>query len=145
MAVPKKVIATGVATAALVGLAFAGTTLASNANVGLHRPDGNRTPLTAEQRAARETEMKTKMNDLLTKAVTDGKLTADQKAHILAVQDQIHTKMEAGDRTGANKLRDELHTWTKDQGIDQSIFPAGRGRGMGPKDGKGPHGPRLDK
>ena len=32
MAVSKKVIATGVATAALVGLAFAGTTLAGNGN-----------------------------------------------------------------------------------------------------------------
>lgn len=137
MAVSKKVVLTGVATAALVGLAFAGTTLAGNGQGVGYGFNHNQTPPTAEQKATRETEMKTRMETLLTKAVTDGKLTTDQKAHIQAMQDQMHTKMEAGDRTGANTIREELRTWATDQKIDSSVFPAHAGKGMGPKDASG--------
>ena len=139
MAVSKKQVTTGVATAALVGLAFAGTTLAGNGNGPKVGNNNNRPILSAEQKKVRETEMKTKMEELLTKAVTDGKLTADQKAHILAIQEQMHAKMEAGDRTGANTLRTELRTWSTEQKINSSVLPANRGGGMGPRDGSGMH------
>ena len=139
MAVSKRVVLTGVATAALVGLALAGTTLAGNGQGTGFGFNHNQTPPTAEQREVRETEMKTRMEDLLSKAVTDGKLTADQKAHILAMQEQMHTKMEAGDWAGAQTIREELRTWATDQKIDSSVFPAHMGRGMGPRDGSGMH------
>lgn len=133
-----------VATAALAGLAIAGTTMASTSGgFGFGRHEGTGTPLTTEERTAREAEMKTKLTEKLTTSVTDGKLTDSQKAHILDVQGQIHAKMVAGDRTGADKLREELRTWTTAEKIDASVMPFGGGRGQGLRDGKGPHGPRM--
>jgi len=80
-------------------------------------------------RAVRQAEMKTKLTESLTQAVTDGKLTEDQKTHILSVEDQIHTKMEAKDVSGANTLRSELKTWATEQNIDSTLMP-GQGNGM---------------
>lgn len=101
--------------------------------------------MTTEERTARQTEMKAKLSDNLTTAVTNGELTEDQKAHILSIEDQIHTKMEANDRTGANALRDELRTWATDQKIDESVFPGehnSMGAGMGMGRGEGARGTR---
>ena len=135
-----KLIAAGAGVAVVATLALAGTTLAhggDSANRG-----ENRLALTAEQQTTRETEMKAKLAESLTTAVTDGKLTADQQTHIQEVMGQIHTKMEANDLTGADALRDELQTWRTAQGIDQSVMPGHQGEGKGGpghQGGKGVH------
>jgi predicted transglutaminase-like cysteine proteinase len=138
MTIKKKVAVATLATVALAGVAFAGSTMAHNGNGTTGQAH---TPPTAAERTAKQAEMKTKLTENLTRSVTSGKLTEAQKAHILDVENQIHTKMEAGDRTGADKLRDELRAWMTAEKIDSSIMP-GRFNGHGPKDGKGPRGPR---
>jgi hypothetical protein len=95
--------------------------------------------------AERETEMKQNRETQLQKLVDAGTITADQKAAIIAKQDEIHTKMEELKNNGKTRdenkdameaLRDEFETWAESQGINlDDIRPADGGRG-----GKGKHG-----
>jgi len=78
-------------------------------------------------------EMKSRLVDALTKAVTEGKITTGQQTHILDVMDQIHTKLEADDHAGADLLRAGLKTYLTQQNIDASVVP---GLGKEGQDGK---------
>lgn len=95
----------------------------------------------SEDHAAHEAEMKQNRETHLQKLVDAGKITADQKAAIIAKQDEIHTKMEELRNNGktreenkdaAKALHDEFETWAKSQNINlDDIRPA---------DGGGPRG-----
>jgi len=78
----------------------------------------------------------------LDEAVTDGELTAEQKALILAKRDEIKSQMQAN--RDANKdlskeqrkaameaKRIELETWAKANNIDLKYVMGGRGFGLG--------------
>lgn len=136
----KKLIVSGIGAAAIVSLALGTASFAADSNGRGPRNDENRPKPTAEEMAAHHQEMQTKIETALKEAVTAGKLTEDQKSYIIAQQTAIHEKMVAGDKDGADKLRDELHTWMETNNIDKSVMP--RPKGHGPKDGKGPKGPR---
>lgn len=77
--------------------------------------------------------------DRLSQAVTDGKITAEQKTLIENKLAEIKQKMETIRQSGDNTVdhreqmravMDELKTWTSDNNIDtQWVRPLGRGNG----------------
>jgi hypothetical protein len=113
-----------------------------------------------QDRTDHEAEMKQAMADRLTQAVTDGKITADQKQKILDKQQELRTQMEANRdsfktmteaerRAAMEKQRTDLEQWAKDNGIDPQYLmfavyfkggPGGPDRGFGlmMKDGGAP-------
>lgn len=102
-----------------------------------------------EERTEREAQMKTKQEERLNTLVSEGKITADQKAKIIAKQEELKTKREANrdamkDKTDAErkaameKERTELEQWAKDNGIDTQYLRMLGGRGPGgPGHGRG--------
>lgn len=81
-----------------------------------------------EEKTAREAERQQKLEDRLTQAVTDGKITEEQKTKILAKLEELKTQMEANrdamkDKTpqerhdAMKQQRDELQQWAKDNDI----------------------------
>ncbi len=122
--------AIGVAT---IGLTIAGSSFAAQNSA---KGQGDRPQPTAEERATHDAEMKAHLESQLSDAVKDGKLTEDQKSHILDVMNQIHTKMESGDRDGAKKLHDELDTWMSDNKTDSSVVPHRQGPHGSPEEMK---------
>jgi Spy/CpxP family protein refolding chaperone len=122
-----------------LGLTIAGSSFAASQTT---KERGDHPQMTAEERAAHETEMKTHLENALNDAVKNSKITEDQKAHILDVMDQIHTKREAGDKEGAKALHDELDKWMTDNKIDRSILPMRKGPHGFPA--HHPHGPHPD-
>lgn len=102
-----------------------------------------------EERQNRQTEMKQKLTDRLTQAVTDGKLSEDQKNTILnkeaEIQARLDEAMKISDETNRKTALDTIHTdteawlnantWAKaylhGPGFDGPGRPGGRGhRGM---------------
>lgn len=102
-----------------------------------------------EEHAARETDRQKSYEDRLTQAVTDGQLTADQKAKVLAKHNELESKMEANrdsfkDKSAAERhtametARTEIDQWAKDNGIDAKwLMGGGPGQGRGMKGGHG--------
>lgn len=101
-----------------------------------------------EQQADREAEFATRLDQ----AVTDGKLTADQKELVLAKHAELQAQHEADFANKNTMTQEEWHTqrqterealesWAETNGIDLSYImpersPMGEGRGMG----RGMHG-----
>lgn len=95
----------------------------------------------AEHQAERKAEMKTSYTEKLTQAVSDGKLTEEQKTLLLGKFDELQTKHEAI-RSQMETLRTETETWAKDNNIDtEYLMGAGKG-GPGGKMHGGPRGMR---
>jgi len=117
-----------------IGLASTGSALAANTNSQQPNGNGNCQTMTTEQKEARESEMKTRLEERLSADVSSGKITEEQKSHILEIEDQIHTKMEANDKTGADKLRDELRAWETEQNIASSLHQ-GSNQGLRERNG----------
>lgn len=103
-----------------------------------------------EQHTQREAAQQTKVEAALTKAVTDGKLTAEQKDKILAKRAEIKADREKNhdsmkDKTDAERkaFRDqkkaELTQWATDNNIPEDYLKYVHGGGHG---GQGQHGPR---
>ena len=102
-----------------------------------------------EEHAARDADRQKTYEDRLTKAVTDGQLTADQKAKVLAKHNELAAKMEANRdafkdksaterRTAMEAARTEIDQWAKDNGIDAKwLMGGGPGQGRGIKGGHG--------
>lgn len=76
-----------------------------------------------------KTDMQTKISDRLSEAVTQGKITEEQKQKIVDKQKELQSQMEANldklkdmtpddRRVEMQKQRDELEKWAKDNGID---------------------------
>lgn len=82
-----------------------------------------------EHKTQLKEDMETKVDDRLSQAVTDGKITEEQKAKILEKQQELHSKMEANRdqlkdltpeerRAQMDEQRKELEQWAEENGID---------------------------
>lgn len=94
----------------------------------------------------REAEMKTRMTERLDQAVTDGKITEDQKTQILSKMDEVTSRMDeirsmtdkTERRNAMKQLHDDMQTWAQENNIPTDLMgPAGGPRGMR---GHGPWG-----
>lgn len=105
-----------------------------------------------EDRSAREAERQQQVEERLTQAVTDGKITEEQKTKILAKLKEIKADMEANRDTMKDKTaeerkaemdtkRTELETWANDNGIPVEYLRLGMG---GPGGHGGPGGPGME-
>ena len=102
-----------------------------------------------ENRAEHQQERKAKLENRITKAVQNGKLTEDQKAKILAKIDENKAffeslkDMEPAERkTALDNHKKEMEAWAKENGIHNKWTMPGRGRHHGPEFGE--HGPMHD-
>lgn len=161
MKLKKSLLAVGAASA--IGLASAAGVVSAAANTSartdlvdkiaqrfsLNRDDVQK--VFDENRATHEAEMQQNMQDRLTQAVKDGKITEDQKAKILAKADEMKTFMDtlkdktAEERkTAMENKRNELEQWAKDNNIPIQyvrFLHGPRGHGMG----RGHHGMMDDE
>lgn len=99
----------------------------------------------AEDRSEREAAHQKHVEETLTQAVTDGKLTSSQKDQILAKWDEIKTyhdsikdKPRSEQRTLMKTKMDELKTWAEQNNIPSEYLRVGGPHGGGPG---GPDGP----
>ena len=101
-----------------------------------------------EDKTAREAEHQKTFEDRLTQAVTDGKITADQKTKIIAkvkelqaARDANHaamaTKTETERKNAMDAERTAIDKWATDNGIPTEYLHFG---GMGGHGGHGPMG-----
>jgi hypothetical protein len=90
-----------------------------------------------EDRAAHEAEHQKKIEDKLSQAVTNGKLTNEQKDKIIAKQKEFHAKMESNREDMKDKTEDEhrktmeaeraeLEQWAKDNNIPIEYLHPGK-------------------
>lgn len=160
MHIKKALLATGATT--IVGLASFGavasaTTSGSGANgdtlvdkistkFNLNKSDVQ--AVFDEDRKTHEADMEQRMEERLTQAVTDGKITADQKDQILAKHKEIRAYMESlegkseDERHSLMKAKmDEVRQWAEDNGLgDYMMMRVMRGHGPG---GPGAGGPGM--
>ena len=101
-----------------------------------------------EEQTQRQAEMQTKREEVLSQAVTDGKITQEQKSAILAkeaeMQQQVSELKDLSNeerQTQMTALREEMRAWFESQGIDETQLGLGR-LGEGPGDGEH-RGPRF--
>jgi hypothetical protein len=97
-----------------------------------------------EDKSARQAEMQQKMDDRLTQAVTDGKITAAQKTAIEDKYQEMKTYLESikdkptsEQKTLMKAKMDELQQWAKDNGLSDFFMMKG---GMHLQDGPGLQG-----
>lgn len=88
-----------------------------------------------EERAAHKAERQQQVEERLTQAVQDGKLTEEQKAKVLAKLEELKVKREAWKgktpeerRQAKQDLRQELKQWAKDNNIPLSYLMPMHGR-----------------
>lgn len=146
----------GLATATGVGIASAATNqngsdslvdkLATRFN--LNKDEVNQ--VFEEERAERHAEMQQKMEERLTKAVAEGKLTEEQKQKVLAKQAELQAEMEKSFREGLEgknkeervqlmqQRHEELQKWADENDIPLKYLGFVVHK-MGP--GPGGHGP----
>ncbi len=97
-----------------------------------------------EDRVANRAEMQVKFEENLTKLVTEGKLTEEQKSAIVAKHNEMQAQ-RTEDRGAMWTLHQEFRTWLEGQGIDPTtIKPEGAGRMGGQGMGHG-NGYRLNR
>lgn len=100
-----------------------------------------------EEKASRDTERKTANEERLTQAVTDGKITDEQKKKILAKQEELQANRESDReamkdktaeerRTAMETKRAELEKWAEENNIPVEYMHSGKGAGG--------HGPRAE-
>jgi hypothetical protein len=95
------------------------------------------------ERTERQKEMQTRMTERLTQAVTDGKITEQQKQLIIAKQAELQKERETNRGTMQNltneqrkakmeEHRTEIEAWAKENNIDTQYLFGGMkgGRGM---------------
>ena len=132
-------------------LAFADTTtngtgqdgLASKIASAFHLNQADVQKVIDQNRTDRQAQMEQKYEDRLAQAVTDGKITSDQKTLILAKHKEVVSFMEslkgktAAERKSAMQTeRQQLQDWASQNNIDLKwIMPMHRGFGMGHFDG----------
>jgi len=90
-----------------------------------------------QDRSEHEAERQQKLEDRLSQAVSDGKITSDQKDQILSKLKELQTYRDsikdksASERRSLMKAKmDELQQWAKDSNLSNYV-PFGRGMGMG--------------
>lgn len=93
-----------------------------------------------EHQKERRAEMQTRLEDRLSSAVKDGKLTEEQKTKILdyvssqqSFFDSLKDKTEEERKDAIETHRDEVKKWAQDNGIDEKyvMFGGGMKGGMG--------------
>lgn len=141
----------GVAASVLAGgITFAQTTAqSSNPTANLAQAIASKFNLNKDDVAkVIEEQHQAKMNDRLTQAVKDGKITEDQKNKIIAKQAEIKPKLDAAraetDEAKRKAAMDAIHTemkqWSKDNNIPKGFGMMGPGgRGHGGPGGMGMH------
>ena len=173
MQLKKAVLITGtVAGIGLAGIGGLGIASAASSNTDNTEPTGiierlaakfnlNKDEVAAvfkEDRAAHEAEHQQKLEARLDQAVTDGKLTEDQKSKILSKLEELKASRESNMETFKNMTADErratmeqkrtdLEQWAKDNNIPTDLMPfgfGGPGRGGHMWMHKGPGGPEED-
>ncbi len=83
-----------------------------------------------DEQATHNKDRQQKLEDKLTAAVKDGKLTEDQKTKLLAKLDSLKSEFKTENHqdrmANHQKLHDELEAWAKDNGITNldTILPA---------------------
>jgi hypothetical protein len=141
MSLKRTLIASGAATAmalALVGgTAFAentpGSTLVEKIATKFNVDKAEVQKVFDEDRDAHHAEMEKKYEERLSKAVTDGKLTAEQKDKILAKHKELKAQMEARKESFADKTHEErkaemdkqheeIQAWLKSNNIPEEYF-----------------------
>lgn len=144
-------VATGAAAAVGIGLGVSAASahinntdlagkLATKLNTSTENVQGALESVRSEEEAARSADRLASYETKLTQAVTDGKITADQKAKLLAKQKEVSAKMDDL-RKQMDSLKSDTQQWAKDNGIDTQYLPmAGKGIG-GP--GRGHGGPGM--
>jgi hypothetical protein len=152
MAISKRTLIAGAAVAAIslagvgsVGLASAATSDSTNGTSIVDRLatkfNLSKTDVQAvfdEDRSAHEADMQQHMEERLTQAVTDGKLTQDQADHIKQVAAEIKTlvgnkrpdEMDDATRQQVKDKLDALRTWAQQNNVDMQYLMVG-GPGMG--------------
>ena len=82
-----------------------------------------------EVKNQRHEEMKQNISERLDQAVTDGKITSEQKYQVLAKLEEWHSKKEElmnltpkERRTKMQEIRTEMETWAEENGIDFSLL-----------------------
>jgi len=99
-----------------------------------------------EVRTQNQQQMEAKFEDNLNQAVSDGKITDEQKNLILQKQEELQTQHQQDFANGANLTPEERRTqrqqeraglekWASDNGIDLTYFHMGPGEGMGGRGG----------
>jgi len=148
--VSKKVIIPAVAVAAIGAGAFSYATVSAATSptnslvqkiAGTFHLDPAKVQAVFNQdRADKQAQAETNYEDRLTKAVSDGKLTTEQKSKVLAEHNQLKTELETAmqktgtdRRTALQQVRAEAESWAKSNSIDSKWLLGGRAlRGMGP-------------
>ena len=97
-----------------------------------------------EKQTARREQMQSTWEEKLAQAVTDGKITEEQKQLILAKHTEVQAKLLDWQnltfeerKTKLEELRNELKTWAEENNIPEPFqlmagLGYGRGNGMGP-------------
>lgn len=108
---------------------------------GLNKDDV--TKVFEEEHVARQEEMKKRFNDRLTQAVTEGKLTDEQKQKIIVKHEEMQQSREQNmnswqtisweeRQSVMESKREEMKKWADENSIDmQYLMGIGNGGGMG--------------
>ena len=90
-----------------------------------------------EVRAEHHTQMLANFEERLNQAVTDGKITEEQKLAILDKNEEMKAKMDEWKsltpeerHTKMQAYHEELKTWAEENGINFPFFGIGHGRGF---------------
>lgn len=92
-----------------------------------------------ENRTAMQTQRRSEVEERLDQAVSEGKLTEDQKNALLSKMDEMRAKRESLSsdlsreerRAKMAEYREEMQNWSKDNGIDFQALGVFLGRGYG--------------
>lgn len=103
-----------------------------------------------QHKADRQADHEARYEDRLSRAVSDGKLTAEQKSALMTEHQALRTKLDAamqttGDdrHTALEAVRAEAQQWAKDHNLDAKWLMMGAG-GMGRRDGGHPGGHMME-
>lgn len=99
-----------------------------------------------EEHAERKAQMRTRLEERLSEAVTEGEITEEQKQAILDKHDEMHNKMEAlkdSDLTHKQRheqmraFHEEMKAWAEEEGLDmKDLMFIGKGFGKGIRGGR---------
>lgn len=138
----------GVGTLGIAGLASAASMTATDTLAGklaqkFNLKESDVQAVIDDHKSEYKAEHEQKYEDRLTQAVKDGKLTADQKAKVLAKHNEIKSFMDTlrdktpdERRTALKQKMDDVRAWEKANSIPMGYLVGmvpGKGHGFGPR------------
>lgn len=87
-----------------------------------------------DYRAERRSQMQAQYEERLNQAVTDGKITKEQKELILEKHSQLQSQWDTESQQ-RQQHHEEMQTWAEQNGIDLSYLGFGMGMGRGSRGG----------